>query len=258
MIPGGKISHYEIGAKLGEGGMGVVYQARDVKLARSVALKFLPSHLVDSGEHLARFRREARAISALNHPNIATIYDVDEADGYCFLALEYLPGGTLRSSLDQLKAAGQALPLEQGLDYAIDIAEALAHAHKHGVIHRDIKPANMLFSETGALKVTDFGLAKLTEGSLTEGSGITQTASIQGTPVAMSPEQAQGLEVDERSDVFSAGVVMFEIFGGDLPFRGANAASVLYQVVHTPAPPLGKLRADVPAGLAAIVEKALE
>ena len=253
MNPGGRISHYEIGAKLGEGGMGIVYQARDTKLTRFVALKFLPADLVDSKEHLLRFQQEAHAISALNHPNIATIYEIDEADGYCFLALEYLPGGTLRAALDRRKIDGGQLSLEQGLDYSIDIAEALAHAHKHGVIHRDIKPANMLFSETGALKVTDFGLAKLMEGA-----AITQTASIQGTPVAMSPEQAQGHPIDERSDIFSAGVVMFEIFGGDLPFRGSNAASVLYQVVHAPAPPLGKLRPDVPAALASIIEKTLE
>src|SRR6266403_1976158 len=165
MIPSGKISHYEIGAKLGEGGMGVVYKAWDTKLPRFVALKFLPAHLADSSEHLARFHQEARAISALNHPNIATIYEIDEA---------------------------------------------LAHAHKHGVIHRDIKPGNMLFTEAGSLKVTDFGLAKLVEGT-----AITQTASVLGTPAAMSPEQAQGLEVDERSDIFSAGVVMFEMFGGE-------------------------------------------
>jgi serine/threonine-protein kinase len=252
MIPNGRISHYDIAAKLGEGGMGVVYKAWDTKLPRFVALKFLSTHLVDSSEHLARFHQEARAISALNHPNIATIYEVDEAPGYCFIAFEYLPGGTLRSILDQRKAEGQPLSVEQALDYAIDLAEALAHAHKHGVIHRDIKPANMLFSEAGALKVTDFGLAKLVEGA-----AITQTASIQGTPVAMSPEQAQGLEVDERSDIFSAGVVMFELFGGDLPFRGSNATSVLYQVVHTPAPPLGKLRPGIPVALERIVVKAL-
>jgi serine/threonine-protein kinase len=253
MIPSGRISHYEIGAKLGEGGMGLVYKAWDTKLPRFVALKFLPDHLIDSSEHLARFHQEARAISALNHPNIATIYEIDEAEGHCFLALEFLPGGTLRAALDQKKAADQQISLEQGLDYAIDIADALAHAHKNGVIHRDIKPANMLFSESGALKVTDFGLAKLVEGSV-----VTQTASVLGTPAAMSPEQAQGLEIDERSDIFSAGVVMFELFGGELPFRGSNAPSVLYQVVHATVPPLGKLRPGIPAALEKIVAKALE
>lgn len=252
-MSGKHISHYELAEKLGEGGMGVVYKAWDLTLGRPVALKFLPGHLADSPEQVTRFRQEARAISAVNHPNIATIYEIGEAEGQCFLALEYLSGGTLETALQQLKTAGQQLSLEQALDYAVQIAEALAHAHAHGVIHRDIKTANMLFTESGALKVTDFGLAKLAEGA-----SVTQTGTVMGTPATMSPEQAQGLEVDERTDIFSAGVVMFELFSGQRPFRGANPTAMLYQVVHVPAPPLGESRFGAPPALERIVAKALE
>src|SRR5215831_4317272 len=226
MEPGTKISHYEIAAKLGQGGMGVVYKAWDQKLKR--------------------------AVSALNHPNIATIYDIDECDGHPFLALEYLPGGTLDSALDQLRAARQQISLEQGLEWAIQLAEALAHAHAHGVIHRDIKTANVMFAESGALKLTDFGLAKMGEGVT-----ITQTGTVMGTPAAMAPEQALGLEADERSDVFSTGVVLYELFTGERPFKGANAAAVLYQVVHEPAPPLSQFRPGAPIALGQIVSKAV-
>jgi tetratricopeptide (TPR) repeat protein/TolB-like protein len=253
MMSGKHISHYELAEKLGEGGMGVVYKAWDLTLGRPVALKFLPGHMADSPEQVTRFHQEARAISAVNHPNIATIYEIGEAEGQCFLALEYLSGGTLEAALQQLKAAGQPLSLEQALDYAVQIAEALAHAHAHGVIHRDIKTANMLFTESRSLKITDFGLAKLAEGS-----SVTRTGTVMGTPATMSPEQAQGLEVDERTDIFSAGVVMFELFTSQRPFRGANPTAMLYQVVHVPAPPLGESRLGTPAALERIVAKALE
>ena len=253
MVEGRSISHYDLAEKLGEGGMGVVYKAWDRELGRPVALKFLPAHLAESPGQLTRFKQEARAIAALNHPNIATIYEIDEAERQCFLALEYLPGGTLKSALEQLKAAGQTLSLEQGLEYATQIADALAHAHKHGVIHRDIKTANVLFAESGSLKITDFGLAKLAEGV-----DVTRTGSVLGTPATMSPEQAQGLDADERSDIFSAGVVMFELFAGELPFRGATPVSMLHQVVYASAPPLGQIRAGIPIALERIVAKALE
>jgi serine/threonine-protein kinase len=253
MVPGNSISHYEITEKLGEGGMGVVYRAWDRMLNRSVALKFLAGHLAESQEQIARFHQEARAISALNHPNIATIYEIDQEQGQFFLVLEFLPGGTLRAALDQLKTAGQKLSIEQGLDYSIEIAGALAHAHAHGVIHRDIKTANVLFTESRSLKITDFGLAKLTEGA-----AITQTGSVLGTPATMSPEQAQGFDTDHRSDIFSAGVVMFELFTGELPFRGSNPAAMLYQIVHAPTPSLSKFRDGIPIALDRIVAKALD
>ena len=251
MEPGTKISHYQIAAKLGQGGMGVVYRAWDQKLQRTVALKFLSSG-EKANPHAARFHQEALAVSALNHPNIATIYDIDDGEGRPFLALEYLPGGTLESALDQLRAAGQQISLEQGLDYAIQLADALAHAHAHGVIHRDIKTANVMFAESGALKLTDFGLAKMAEGAT-----VTQTGTVMGTPAAMAPEQARGQEADERSDIFSTGVVLYELFTGEKPFKGANAAAVLYQVVHEAAPPMSRFRPGAPIALEQIVSKAL-
>jgi tetratricopeptide (TPR) repeat protein/TolB-like protein len=251
MEPGTKISHYQIAAKLGQGGMGVVYRAWDQKLQRTVALKFLPSG-EKANPHAARFHQEALAVSALNHPNIATIYDIDDGEGRPFLALEYLPGGTLESALDQLRTAGQQISVEQGLEWAIQLAEALAHAHAHGVIHRDIKTANVMFAESGALKLTDFGLAKMAEGA-----AVTQTGTVMGTPAAMAPEQARGQEADERSDVFSTGVVLYELFTGEKPFKGANAAAVLYQVVHEAAPPMSRFRPGAPIALEQIVSKAL-
>src|SRR5215813_1901048 len=254
MSQGTTIGHYEITGKLGEGGMGVVYKAWDQKLRRYVALKFLPPRQAGSAGQAARLRQEAHAISALNHPHIATIYDIDEVEGQFFLTLEFLPGGTLQSHLDHLKAAGKTLNLEQGIEYAVQIADALAHAHAHGVIHRDVKTGNMLLTESGSLKITDFGLAKL----LAHESTMTEPGKVIGTPATMSPEQAEGLEVDARSDIFSAGVVIFEMLNGELPFKGNTPAALLYQVVHTTPPPLSQFRADIPIGLEQILRKALE
>jgi eukaryotic-like serine/threonine-protein kinase len=253
MEPGTRISHYDIAEKLGQGGMGVVYKAWDHKLRRMVALKFLPAPAAGDGAQAARFHQEALAVSALNHPNIATIYDIEEADGHPFLALEYLPGGTLQSALEQLRSAGQQISLQQGLAYAIQIAEALAHAHRNGVIHRDVKTANVMFAQSGAVKLTDFGLAKTAESS-----GVTRTGTVMGTPATMSPEQARGLKTDERSDIFSAGAVLFELFTGRLPFQGDNPAAVLYQVVHEEAPALSRFRPGIPPALEQIVSKALK
>jgi eukaryotic-like serine/threonine-protein kinase len=253
MERGSRISHYEIAEKLGQGGMGVVYKAWDHKLRRMVALKFLPASAAGEGAQAARFHQEALAVSALNHPNIATIYDIEEAEGHPFLALEYLPGGTLQSALDQLRSAGQQISLEQGLEYAIQIAEALAHAHQNGVIHRDVKTANVMFAQSGAVKLTDFGLAKTAESS-----GVTRTGTVMGTPATMSPEQARGHKTDERSDIFSAGAVLFELFTGHLPFHGDNPASVLYQVVHEEAPALSRFRPGIPPALEQIVSRALK
>jgi eukaryotic-like serine/threonine-protein kinase len=253
MEPGTRISHYDIAEKLGQGGMGVVYKAWDHKLRRMVALKFLPASAAGDGAQAARFHQEALAVSALNHPNIATIYDIEEADGHPFLALEYLPGGTLQSALEQLRSAGQQISLQQGLDYAIQIAEALAHAHRNGVIHRDVKTANVMFAQSGAVKLTDFGLAKTAESS-----GVTRTGTVMGTPATMSPEQARGQKTDERSDIFSAGAVLFELFTGQLPFQGDHPAAVLYQVVHEEAPALSRFRPGTPPALEQIVSKALK
>src|SRR5262245_62998501 len=187
MSQGKTIGHYELTEKLGEGAMGVVYKAWDQKLRRHVALKFLPSRQTDSVGQTARLRQEAHAISALNHANIATIYNIDEVEGQFFLALEFLPGGTLQSHLDQLKTAGKILKLEQVIEYAVQIADALAHAHSHGVIHRDVKTGNMLLTESGSIKITDFGLAKL----LVQDGTITEPGKMIGTPATMTPEPAE-------------------------------------------------------------------
>src|SRR5262245_28206894 len=187
MSQGKTIGHYELTEKLGEGGMGVVYKAWDQKMRRHVALKFLPPRQGGSPGQTARLRQEAHAISALNHPHIATIYDIDEVEGQFFLTLEFLPGGTLQSHLDQLKAAGKTLNLEQGSEYAVQIADALANAHSHGVIHRDVKTGNMLLTESGSLKITDFGLAKL----VAEDATKTEPGKVIGTPATMTPEPAE-------------------------------------------------------------------
>jgi TolB-like protein len=250
---GTTVSQYEILKKLGEGGMGVVYQARDRTLGRLVALKFLNAHLVDSPEQLARFEQEARTLSSLNHPHIATIYGFEQSGEHRFLVLEYLPGGTLAAKLAELKPVRGAFSIEQSLDYAIQIAEGLRHAHNHGVIHRDIKAFNVMFTEDGALKITDFGLARLT-GS----EHLTRVGRVVGTLSCMSPEQAQGKPVDHRSDIFSFGILMYQLFAGEVPFRAPSEAALLHQIVYQPAPAIDEFRAGVPASVERIVMKALE
>jgi tetratricopeptide (TPR) repeat protein len=253
MQPGSSISHYEIAEKLGEGAMGEVYKARDLRLPRFVALKFLRPSLCESQAQLARFEQEARVVATLSHPNIATIHDIDHADGRHFLAFEYLPGGTLKLALDQLKAAAQQISLTQGLEYAIQLADALGYAHRQGIVHRDVKTANLMFTDSGTLKLTDFGLAKIGGGT-----DVTQPGTVMGTPATMSPEQAQGQEADERSDVFSAGAVMFELFSGQQPFKGSTPSAVMYQVVHGAPSALGELRPEIPLTLGRIIAKALQ
>lgn len=255
-----RVSRYEIVRKLGEGGMGVVYQARDSDLGRFVALKFLSSHLLDSPERIARFRQEARAISALNHPRIATIYGIEDSGDQKFLVLEYLPGGTLRQKLLLARSAGVLPPLAECVQWAIQIAEGLAHAHDHGIIHRDIKSSNVLFTEDGNIKIADFGLAKFSPGAQRPDAEQVSTASgnAMGTPVYMSPEQARGQEVDERSDIFSLGILLFELIAGQMPFRNTDTPAVLHDIVYTPAPPLAAFRDGVPQGLQDIVSRMLE
>jgi serine/threonine protein kinase len=255
-----KVSHYQIIRKLGEGGMGVVYQARDTELERFVALKFLPLHLVRSPETIARFRHEARAISALNHIRIATIYGIEETKDAIFIVLEYLPGGTLRQKLQARKASGGAVSLQECLEWTIEIAEGLAHAHKRGIVHRDIKSSNVLFTEDDQLKIADFGLAKVTvaEPGTSLSETLTQTGLAMGTPYYMSPEQANGLHADQRSDIFSLGVLLFEMVAGELPFRGTQTPVVLHEIVYAPTPSLSQFREGVPAALQSIICKMLE
>ncbi len=250
---GRTVSHYKILDKLGEGGMGVVYKAQDTRLDRIVALKFLPPGAIPSSEDAFRFEREAKAISALNHPHIATLYDVGEADGRKFLVLEYLPGNTLKAGIQRLNSEDKPLSFEQIRDYASQIAGALAHAHGQGFVHRDVKSDNILFTAAGNVKLTDFGLTKSREGA-----GLTKLGSAMGTAAYMSPEQARGEEADERSDIWSLGIVLYEMAAGRLPFTGDYEQAILYAVMNEPHPPVAGFRAGVPSDLEEIINKCLQ
>src|SRR5208283_1541066 len=241
---GQTVSHYKILEKLGEGGMGVVYKAHDTKLDRDVALKFLPASLHPTEEELHRFEQEAKAISALNHTNIATIYDVDEYEGQRYLVLEYSPGGTLKSKLKQLKSDDKEFSISEVVEYGIQMAKALAHAHQHGIIHRDVKTDNMMLMEDGTAKLTDFGLAKL-RGNIK----LTKTGSTVGTAAYMSPEQIRGEETDGRSDIFSLGVVLYELVTSHLPFQGEFETAINYSILNENPPSLRTLRKDIPVAL---------
>jgi serine/threonine protein kinase/Flp pilus assembly protein TadD len=245
---GKTISHYKILEKLGEGGMGVVYKARDTKLDRLVALKFLPPHLTSEFEEKERFIHEAKAASALNHTNITTIYEIDEFEGQMFIVMEYCEGKTLKQVIQK-----ETLSMKKILDIGIQVCEGLTAAHKKEIVHRDIKSDNIMVTKEGQVKITDFGLAKL-KGA----TKLTKTRSTLGTLAYMSPEQAQGEEVDSRSDIFSFGVVLYEMITGQLPFKGEHQAAIIYSLINEAPEPLTRYKANVPEGLQRIVVKALE
>ena len=250
---GQTISHYRISAKLGEGGMGVVYKAEDTKLKRTVALKFLPPHAVGEGEQRARFQREAQAAAALNHPNICTIYEVDEAGGQPFIAMEFVEGETLAAKIE-----GGPLKIDDALDIAIQAARGLAAAHEHDIVHRDVKSANIMVvpEKTGherQVKLMDFGLAYLADAN----TQLTKEGTTLGTMSYMAPEQAAGEKVDRRADIWSLGVVLYEMIAGRQPFRGERAQAVVYAIFNEQAEPLTAVRTGVPKELERIVDKAL-
>ena len=277
IVIGEKIGHYKVQSSIGTGGMGEIYRASDTRLMRDVAIKILPESLMKDASAIERFRREAHAASALNHPNILTIFDIGEHDGTHFIATEFVEGETLRQ-----KMQNSSLKLAEILDIATQTAYALVAAHNTGIVHRDIKPENIMIRRDGYVKVLDFGIAKLSEPSALAGGfsaalnspvdadgsdrsnaatliqPITGKGMILGTPFYMSPEQARGLAVDARSDIFSLGAVIYEIIARKLPFSGATIADVIASILTAKPPPLAEIVKNLPPEFEQIIVKSLD
>src|SRR6185436_17214815 len=257
-LVGQQVGPYKIHSLLGVGGMGEVYLAQDPRLDRTIALKILPTELASNPARIRRFIREARAASGLKHPNVATIYEIGKSDEFHFIAMEYVEGQTLAN-----KISGRSLPIVEIVDIGIQVADALDEAHRKGVTHRDIKPANLMLTSRAQVKILDFGLAKVT---LPEdqalGSDVstvmkTETGVVMGTMHYMSPEQVLGKEVDHRSDVFSLGVVLYEMATGRVPFSGTNSSETMDRILHAQPEAIARFNYNVPDELQRIVRKAL-
>jgi serine/threonine protein kinase len=249
---GKTISHYSILEELGRGGMGVVYKARDSRLDRTVAMKFLPSHLAGSEENKQRFFREAKSAAALNHPNILNIYEINEENGSLFLVMEFVEGQTLKSYISNL-TSGTGVPVLQAIDWIEQLAMGLKSAHEVNIIHRDIKTENIMIGRDGRLKIMDFGLAKLKSDA-----GITKTKTSVGTLSYMSPEQAQAIPADHKSDIWSLGIVFYELLTGELPFKAEHEAALIYLIINEDPPAPSILNRKIPHQLDAVVKKMLE
>jgi serine/threonine protein kinase len=252
-----KLLHYSILEKIGEGGQGAVYEAIDTRLGRNVVIKVLPQELTLKEANRKRFEREARLASSLDHANICTIFDLNEVDGLHFIVMQKIPGRTIRQLVD-----GRPLELRSALSIAIQVADALAAAHARGIIHRDIKAGNVMVTDAGLVKVLDFGLAKLldSEAALAEGihhTELTEVGVPYGTATYAAPEQAAGQPVDHRADIFSTGVLLYELLTGTWPFQGKSGIEVRYAVLHSSPQPLAAVRLDTPPRLQQILDRAL-
>src|SRR6266540_4919094 len=261
---GQTVAHYKILSLLGEGGMGKIYLAQDTKLHRKVALKFLPAKLAGNQDHMRRCAQEAKSAAGLHHPNIAQIFEIGNYETAHYIAMEYVEGETLRQLLSRRK-----LEIKKAVEFAAQVASGLATAHKEGIIHRDIKPENLVVTTTGQIKILDFGLAKLVEKEL-GGAGVSQLTTaymhsgnattpgvILGTVAYMSPEQARAEKVDQRTDIFSLGVVLYEMVTGERPFKGKSVVDTLHAIINLEPPPATKLNAQLPPELVDILGKAL-